>query len=90
MPLPAKLARTVYVPALVGAAVVPVPAAPAVEPLKYSKVAAGDRFVSPPTPFTTAVAGCDALLYACGVAQVMTTDAAALSITIVFVAEAGS
>ena len=90
MPLPAKEARTVYVPALVGAVVVPVPAAPAVEPLKYSNVAAGDRFVSPPTPFTVAEAGCVLELYVCGVAQVISTEAAALPITIVLVAEAGS
>jgi len=50
------------VPAFVGAVVEPVPAVPAVSPLKYSKVAAGARFVSPPTPFTVAVAGCVELL----------------------------
>jgi hypothetical protein len=76
----------VYVPAFVGAAAVPDPAVPAVEPEKYSSVAAGDRFVSLPTPSTVAVAGCVALLYV-AFDHVMRTVAAALSIVIVRVAE---
>ena len=43
-------------PALLGAVGVPVPTAPAVEPVKYSNVGAGDAMDAPPTPVTVAVA----------------------------------
>jgi hypothetical protein len=65
------------VPALVGAVAVPAPTAPAVLPEKYSNVAAGDRFVWPPTPLTIADAGCVVPSYVCGVAHVIATLAAA-------------
>src|SRR5439155_10109475 len=66
-------------PAFFGAVVDPDPTAPAGAPLKYSSVAAGDRFVSPPTPSTVADAALAVPSYV-EFAHVIDTLAAALPI----------
>ena len=57
----------------------PVPAAPALEPLKYSKLGTGARFVSPATPSASADATFAVPSYVLA-DQVITTDEAALLI----------
>ena len=84
---PANDALTVYVPAFVGAVAEPEPTIPALDPEKYSSVAAGDRFISLLTPSTSAKATLADPSYV-ELDHVIFTVAVACEIVIVFVAEA--